>query len=47
VLAEVPFDVIDHHVTLSSAEAAPKELHDARISIHGGKCLPILLTPSA
>jgi len=41
----MPLDVIDHGVALSPAEAAPEELHDARIGIHGGERVSILITP--
>jgi hypothetical protein len=47
VFVEMLVDVIDHCVALGPAEAAPEERHDARIGIHGGECVPILLTPWA
>jgi hypothetical protein len=43
----MPLDVIDHRVALGAAEATSKELHDARIGIHGGERVPILITPRA
>src|SRR5262245_22943655 len=38
-------DAVDHRVALGAAETALEEFHDARIGIHRGKRLPILVTP--
>jgi hypothetical protein len=45
VLGEMLLDAIDHRIALNATERTTEKFHDARIGIHGSKCLAILVTP--
>jgi hypothetical protein len=39
------FDAINHRTALRRGKRAAKELHNARVGIHRGKCVSILVAP--